>query len=389
MFRAHAAQYRITKSKKNRRLVELSHSSTQTRQDILRQGTLLLEQIRILIELENLGRSAGLSNLIMPPATRKRKFSEEKEGEGKDKGGPSGAQKYYAVRKGKKTGVFTDWDDCKEQITGFGGAMYKSFSTQSDAEAFVAGKNPAKPSKGDKFYAVAVGHETGVYEEWADAKKQIDGVKGPKYKKFATREEAEEFVREGGKTNKKVKTGAGKEESGKKLVKGKDKVTVEEKSQEFVKGDTIKVWTDGSSRGNGKVGAVAGYGVFFGDGDDRNISAPLEGTLQTNQRAELTAALRALEIVPLDKSIEIITDSNYTINCATVWYKNWEKNGWKTSTGKTVMNEDLVKQIREIIDKRTKAKAQTNMTWVKGHDENPGNVAADRLAVKGAMEKNR
>lgn len=145
----------------------------------------------------------------------------------------------------------------------------KSFSTQSDAEAFVAGKNPAKPSKGDKFYAVAVGHETGVYEEWADAKKQIDGVKGPKYKKFATREEAEEFVREGGKTNKKVKTGAGKEESGKKVVKGKDKVTVEEKTQEFVKGDTVKVWTDGSSRGNGKVGAVAGYGVFFGDGDDR------------------------------------------------------------------------------------------------------------------------
>lgn len=53
------------------------------------------------------------------------------------------------------------------------------------------------------------------------------------------------------------------------------------------------------------------------------------------------------------------------------------------------MNEDLVKQIRALIDKRTKNKAQTNLTWVKGHDENPGNVAADRLAVKGAMEKNR
>lgn len=118
---------------------------------------------------------------------------------------------------------------------------------------------------------MAVGHETGVYEEWADAKKQIDGVKGPKYKKFATREEAEEFVREGGKANKKVKTGSGKEESEKKVVKGKGKVTVEEKAQEVSKGDMIKVWTDGSSRGNGKVGAVAGYGVFFGDGDERYV----------------------------------------------------------------------------------------------------------------------
>ncbi|KAI9651149.1 hypothetical protein NHQ30_001186 [Ciborinia camelliae] len=319
----------------------------------------------------------------MPPATRKRKFSDE--GEGQDKGGTS---KYYAVRKGFKTGVFTNWKDCQEQITGFGGAMYKSFSTEADAEAFVAGKNPAKPSQGDKFYGVAVGHKTGVYEEWADAKKQIDGVKGPKYKRFATREEAEEFVRNGGKASKKAKTVTEKEvkgEGGKKVVKGKGKVTVEENPQDVVKGDTLKVWTDGSSRGNGKVGAVAGYGVFFGDGDERNISAPLEGTPQTNQRAELTAALRALEIAPLDKNIEIITDSNYTINCATLWYKSWQKNGWKTSTGNDVMNLDLIKKIRSRIEERTKEGVQTNMTWVKGHDENPGNVAADRLAVQGAM----
>ncbi|ESZ95707.1 hypothetical protein SBOR_3927 [Sclerotinia borealis F-4128] len=327
----------------------------------------------------------------MPPATRKRKFGDEVPGGGEkgkeEKGGINGAQKYYAVRKGFKTGVFTNWDDCKEQITGFAGAMYKSFSTASDAQAFVAGKNPAKPSKGNKFYGVAVGHIPGVYEEWADAKEQIEGVKGPKFKRFATREEAEEFVREGGKASKKAKTGAEKEgkDEEKKVVKGKGKVTVEENAQAFSGADTVKVWTDGSSRGNGKVGAVAGYGVFFGDGDERNISAPLEGNPQTNQRAELTAALRALETVPLDKHIEIVTDSNYTINCATVWYKGWEKKGWKTSTGKEVMNLDLIMKIRKRIDERTSNKVQTNLTWVKGHDQNPGNVAADRLAVRGAM----
>lgn len=35
--------------------------------------------------------------------------------------------KFYAVRKGKKTGIFSTWDECKEQVTGYKGAIYKSF----------------------------------------------------------------------------------------------------------------------------------------------------------------------------------------------------------------------------------------------------------------------
>lgn len=50
------------------------------------------------------------------------------------------------------------------------------------------------------------------------------------------------------------------------------------------------------------------------------------------------------------------------------------------------MNKDLVKRIRERIEQRKANGVQTNMTWVKGHDQNPGNVAADMLAVKGAMK---
>ena len=45
--------------------------------------------------------------------------------------------KFYAVKKGKKTGVFLTWDECKEQVTGFKGAVYKSFKTLSEAEAFL------------------------------------------------------------------------------------------------------------------------------------------------------------------------------------------------------------------------------------------------------------
>lgn len=60
----------------------------------------------------------------MPPATRKRKFSDEGEGSTDVN---EGTKKYYAVRKGKRSGVFTNWKDCQEQITGFRGAMCEFF----------------------------------------------------------------------------------------------------------------------------------------------------------------------------------------------------------------------------------------------------------------------
>lgn len=49
------------------------------------------------------------------------------------------AKKYYAVRAGRKTGVFETWDECKAQVIGFSGASYKGFPTRQEAEAFVQG----------------------------------------------------------------------------------------------------------------------------------------------------------------------------------------------------------------------------------------------------------
>lgn len=118
--------------------------------------------------------------------------------------------------------------------------------------------------------------------------------------------------------------------------------------------------------------------------ENRNVSERLGGKLQTNQRAELTAILRALEIVDKDRPLEIITDSNYAINCSTVWYKNWKKNGWTTTGGSVVMNKDLVVDIRKILDERAEKGVETKFTWIKGHDNDPGNVAADLLAVAGS-----
>lgn len=50
--------------------------------------------------------------------------------------------KYYAVRKGKVAGIYRSWDDCKKQITGVSGAVYKSFKTQKEAEDYIAYEIP-------------------------------------------------------------------------------------------------------------------------------------------------------------------------------------------------------------------------------------------------------
>ena len=119
----------------------------------------------------------------------------------------------------------------------------------------------------------------------------------------------------------------------------------------------------------------------------RNVSESLKGEVQTNQRAELTGVLRALEIVPRDRSVRIFSDSNYSINSCTVWYVNWQRNNWTTTQGQPVMNKDLVVAIRALIDERDARGAKTHLEWIKGHSNDPGNVAADKLAVAGAMAR--
>lgn len=112
----------------------------------------------------------------------------------------------------------------------------------------------------------------------------------------------------------------------------------------------------------------------------------MSGARQTNQRAELTAILRALEAIPRNRDVSIITDSRYAIDCVTNWYINWRKNGWKNSAGKTVENKDLVENILAKIEERDSLRVQTSFEWIKGHADHFGNVEADKLAVEGARK---
>jgi ribonuclease HI len=118
----------------------------------------------------------------------------------------------------------------------------------------------------------------------------------------------------------------------------------------------------------------------------RNVAEPLRGDRQTNQRAELVAIARALDHIPIDRSAKIITDSNYSIKCLTEWFQKWEDKGWKNAAGKPVENKDLIEPILARIRERDMCRATTKFEWVKGHNNDPGNVAADIAAVEGSRK---
>ena len=153
-------------------------------------------------------------------------------------------------------------------------------------------------------------------------------------------------------------------------------------------GSVVAVYTDGACSNNGKAAACAGVGVFWGDDDPRNVSRPVHGAA-TNNVAELEAVEDALDAITAmvdgghndGDEFRILTDSLYVIQCVVTWFGAWRARGWKTASGSPVKNLDLIRRIREKLDRLEPA---VTLVHVRGHAGVPGNEAADRLAVAGA-----
>lgn len=135
----------------------------------------------------------------------------------------------------------------------------------------------------------------------------------------------------------------------------------------------FKIYTDGSCLGNPGAGGWAAVIV-----DENNLREEISGgeAHTTNNRMELTAAIRALEKIPAGSRAELFTDSSYLKNAFTNgWIANWKRNGWKTAAKKPVLNQDLWLALDELFSTRA-----VNFKWVKGHAGNPFNERCDELA---------
>lgn len=146
------------------------------------------------------------------------------------------------------------------------------------------------------------------------------------------------------------------------------------------------MFTDGACSGNGRKGAKAGYAVWFPENKDLSASDRIPADEpQTNNRAELTAIWRATHILDEkgfhDQDIVIYTDSDYCIKCLTKYIATWVSNGWKTSEGKAVLNQDLIKDISERLSKFKSHRFVHVRAHTGGEDDlSRNNDVVDRMA---------
>ncbi|WP_219892365.1 ribonuclease HI [Aquisediminimonas profunda] len=138
----------------------------------------------------------------------------------------------------------------------------------------------------------------------------------------------------------------------------------------------VKVVTDGACKGNPGPG---GWGVLIRSGTrEKELSGGEKHT--TNNRMELTAAIRGLEALTRPCHVTLVTDSVYVKDGITRWIHGWQRNGWRTADKKPVKNAELWQELLEAT-----ARHRIDWVWVKGHAGDEDNERADRLASDAAL----
>ena len=211
-----------------------------------------------------------------------------------------------------------------------------------------------------KYYAIATGRVPGIYTSWAEAKAQIDGFPRARFKGFASREEAEGWLRR---------------PAGPHTARPPRAARPSVAHEPVPPG--VLIYTDGGALGNPGPG---GYGVVIVLEDERR---ELCGgfRLTTNNRMELMGCIVALrELDGRDVPVTLFSDSSYVVNgMSRGWAKGWRKNGWIKSDKKPALNSDLWAELLTLAEG-----LDVTFRWVKGHSGHPENERCDELAVASA-----
>lgn len=138
---------------------------------------------------------------------------------------------------------------------------------------------------------------------------------------------------------------------------------------------SVQLFTDGACLGNPGPGGWACI-LKYGDQVKELYGSERE---TTNNRMELTAAVKGLQALKEPCHVVITTDSAYLKNGITSWIQRWKHNGWRTANKKPVLNQDLWRQIDEQVTRH-----RTEWKWTKGHASHPQNNRCDELASRAA-----
>ena len=140
----------------------------------------------------------------------------------------------------------------------------------------------------------------------------------------------------------------------------------------------VQLITDGACIGNPGPG---GWACILRYGDHKKEMYGSEPKT-TNNRMELTAAVKGLSALREGCEVEIVTDSQYMKNGIQKWIANWKRNGWRTAEKKPVLNQDLWEELD-----RQNARHKTEWSWTKGHASHADNNRCDELATAAARNQ--
>lgn len=236
------------------------------------------------------------------------------------------AKKFYVVWQGRNTGIFADWDSCRQQVDKFPGARFKSFSSRVEAEVAYG-----KPG-------------TAATVSSPQTRTAARAAEGPAIR---------------AKSSKAVKT-----------------YSVAE--VEALQADT-KIFTDGGCEPNpGQAGS--GIAVYREHRLDQ-LWYGLYNPAGTNNTAELNALhqsmLMAEQETSSGRSVAIFCDSKYSIQCVTQWASGWEKKGWKKPGGE-IKNLQLIQAMFALYQSLN---SEVQILHVNGHVGVQGNELADRMTI--------
>jgi ribonuclease HI len=232
-------------------------------------------------------------------------------------------------------------------------------------------------SMAQKFYVVWSGRQTGVFTDWATVQRAVDKYTGARFKSFPNRVEAEEAFAHGG-ANVPAKT------PGMQKVRKPDS---ERAAMHSAHQFDVSIYCDGASEPNpGKAGS--GIVVYRG-GKLAELWYGLYNPKGTNNTAELNALYHALRMaeaeINVGNTVEVCSDSAYSINCIGSWAPSWEKKGWKKSGGE-IKNLEIIQDCYAIYRRIQK---ELTLTHVAAHVGTEGNELADRMAMLAVQRKEK
>lgn len=241
-----------------------------------------------------------------------------------------------------------------------------------------------------KHYVVWKGNKTGVFDSWDEVKTHTQGRSDAQFMGFPNKEEAEQAFK-ATYTKALMQRSLSKNGSTAKTPNSTSKssktISVNKSFKKTISNDAdINIYCDGACSPNpGKSGT--GVAVYHKD-----VLAELWFGLHqsngTNNTAELNGMLEslrmALPLIQQGKSVQILSDSKYSIDCITKWAKGWQTKGWTRGKNEEIKNLEIIQECFALYQQ---LKTQVIINHVKGHANIEGNELSDRMAVLARMNK--